>query len=505
VPRRLLALSCSLAALASTLGAGPGTANTKPVVHKPPVTAPAPAAHAWVTTPDRRFALSDLGRIPFRTGPVPAQETIMVDTTRTYQTMDGFGASLTGSAAAVISGLDRTRRNALMATLFGPGTGNSLSYLRQPMGASDFVVGPAYSYDDLPAGQTDFAMAHFTIARDQRQILPLLRQARALNPRLKIMATPWSAPAWMKTSQSLTSGRLLDDPRVYRAYAAYFLRFLQAYAAAGVPVDAVTVQNEPQSGAPGGYPAMDMPIAQQIAFIDVLGPALRAAKLTTKIVAFDHNWGVHPNDVGAETDYAARVLSSGAARWIAGAAFHCYSGDPSAQSALRARFPDKGVWFTECSGSHAASDTPAQVFSSTLTWHARNLVVGAPRNWARTVVTWNLALDPSGGPHTGGCSTCSAMVTVGPGQSVRLNAEYYALGHASRFVQPGARRVTSTDPGGLLNVAFRNPDGSVALIVHNDRGTPRTLAVTGSGRSFATTLPAGALATFTWVPSAATG
>jgi glucosylceramidase len=389
-----------------------------------------------------------------------------------------------------------------MTSLFDPRVGAGLSYLRQPMGGTDFVTTTATTYDDLPAGQTDYEMMGFSIARDQSNgVLPLLQQARAINPRLRVMATPWSPPAWMKTNGSLVGGRLIDDPRIYRAYALYFVKFIQAYAQAGVPVDAVTVQNEPQNRTPAGYPGTDMPVDQQIKLIEALGPALQAAGLTTKILAYDHNWATHPNDLapGAPADYAAQVLSSAAAPWVAGTSFHCYYGDPTAQTALRNRFPDKGIWLSECSGSHGPSDPPAKAFRDTLGWQARNLLVGALRNWSRTVLTWNVALDPSGGPHVGGCSTCSGLVTVNPDRSVVTNAEYHVLAHASRFVQPGAQRIESSIGSGQpSNVAFRNPDGSIALIVLNDSATASTFAITIGGRSFRYTLGAGALATFTW-------
>jgi glucosylceramidase len=470
-----------------------------------------PAAHVWVTTPDRQLLLSDLGTVPFGNAGSDLL-TISVDPGRTFQTMQGFGASLTDSAAAVLYRLDPARRDAAMVALFDPRRGDGLSYLRQPMGASDFVATAQYTYDDLSAGQTDYAMRRFSIVHDESQILPLLRQARALNPRLQILASPWSPPAWMKTNGSLVGGSLIDDPRIYAAYALYFVRFVQAYQRAGVPVAAVTVQNEPQNRNPSGYPGMFMSAEQQAAFIEVLGPALRRAHLDTQIFAYDHNWSMHPADIAStppgevpETEYPTLVLSNPqAARWVAGVAYHCYFGDPSRQSALHAQFPKVAISFTECSGSHGPTDPPAQVFSDTLRFHARNLTIGTTRNWASTVVTFNLALDPSGGPHVGGCGTCTGVITVGPGQTVTTNAEYYTLGHLSRFVRPGAVRIASTSfgttgwNGQIMDVAFRNPDGSIALVVHNENDAPRSFAVSAGGRSFAYTLPGGALATFTW-------
>jgi glucosylceramidase len=279
-----------------------------------------------------------------------------------------------------------------------------------------------------------------------------------------------------------------------------------------VRVDAVTLQNEPQNRNPSGYPGMDMPVAQQVKLIEALGPMLRDAGLRTKILAYDHNWAMHPNDIAStppgetpETEYPFDVLNSPAARWVAGTAFHCYAGDPERQSQLHDAFPDKDIYFTECSGSHGATDPPEWIFESTLRWHTRNVIIHTIRNWAKTVVNWNLALDPDGGPHNGGCDTCTGVVTVGPGQNVTRNAEYYTLGHVTRFVRPGAVRIASTSFGGtgwgdteIMDVAFRNPDGSIALLVLNDNGAEQSFGVRAGGRSFSYTLPPHSVATFTW-------
>jgi glucosylceramidase len=481
-------------------------------VTAPAVAAAPPAAHVWVTTPDGAMKMSDRGSVPFRPGGSDAL-TITVDPSRRYQRMAGFGASITDSSAHVLSRPSRPARTAAMRSLFAE---NRLSVLRQPIGSSDFVAGPHYTYDDLRPGRTDYRMRRFSIAHDRAEILPLLRQALALNPRIKVIGSPWSAPAWMKTNQSLIGGRLIDEPRIYIAYARYLVKFVKAYRRAGVPVFALTVQNEPQNRRPRGYPGMDVPVAQEAKLIEALGPRLRRAGLRTKILGYDHNWSTHPDDVATtppgedpETQYPTQLLQSPAGRWIAGIAFHCYSGDPSRQTELQRAFPGKGVWFTECSGSHGAPDPPAQVFSDTLKWHARNLVLGVTRNWGKTVVNWNLALDPAGGPHNGGCDTCTGVVTVGPGETVTNNAEYYTLGHLARFVRPGAVRIASTSfgttgwNGQIMDAAFRNRDGSTALVVHNENDDPRSFAVAQGDATFEYTLPGGALATFTWPASRA--
>lgn len=470
-----------------------------------------PQADVWVTTVDRGETLAHRDPVPFRTGSSPLT-TITVDPTQRFQTMDGFGASITDSSAHLLASLPAASRDAAMRSLFDPASGIGVSFLRQPIGSSDFTAeAEHWTYDDVAPGATDFPLEHFSIAHDAEHILPLLRQALALNPDLTIMATPWSPPAWMKTGDSLVGGQLIDDPAIYDAYARYLVKVVKAYAAAGVPIDLLTVQNEPQNRTPSGYPGTDMPVAQQIKVIEALGPLLAAVRPHTKIVAYDHNWATHPNDVESTSPgeapaagYPNQVLDSPAGQWVAGTAFHCYYGDPSAQTALHEAYPDKDIWFTECSGSHGPTDPPQQVFRDTLVWHARTIAIGTPRNWAKSVVNWNIALDATGGPHLGGCGTCTGLVTVNADGTVTTGAEYYTIGHLSKFVRPGAERIASTSfgttgwNGQIMDVAFRNPDGSTALVVHNENDDPRSFAVAVGNQYFEYTLPGGALATFTW-------
>jgi glucosylceramidase len=494
----------SIGILTALGGALPGTSAARAS------SSPAAAvAHVWLTTADGTYKLSDQGTVGFSTTPSTVP-TVVVDPTLSYQAVQGFGGAITDSSASVLYTLPPDQRAAVMASLFDPTAGDGLDYLRQPVGGSDFVTTAAYTYDDLAAGQTDYGMRDFSIAHDQAQILPLLRQARALNPRLQIIATPWSPPAWMKTTGTLIGGRLIDDPRIYHAYALYLLKFLQAYRDSGVTVNAITVQNEPQNRTPSGYPGTDMPSWQEAAVIEDLGPMLRSAHLDTQIYAYDHNWSEHPNDVAStppdETadinDYPEQVLKTAAAQWISGVAFHCYSGDPSAMTAFHNAYPKLKIIMDECSGSQ--SGNPADTFSDTLKWHSRNLELGSTRNWSGTVINWNLALDPSGGPHVGGCGTCTGIITVGPGTTVTRNAEFYALGHLARFVKPGAVRIASTSfgttgwNGQVMDVAFRNPDGSTVLVAHNENDNAQAFAIQEGDHWLTYTLPGASLATFVW-------
>ncbi|HUJ35913.1 MAG TPA: discoidin domain-containing protein [Solirubrobacteraceae bacterium] len=490
------------------MGVSSPAPDTSAAAARHSASAPA-AAHLWLTTADGQYKLTDMGEIPFGTGR-PAVPTVVVDPSRTFQAMDGFGGAITDSSAVVLYRMSPSARAAAMQMLFDPRTGDGLSYLRQPIGGSDFVATAPYTYDDIPAGQTDYPQRHFSIAHDVAEILPLLREAKRLNPRLQIVASPWSPPAWMKTGDSLIGGRLIDTPQIYHAYALYLTRFIEAYRSQGVTVNTITVQNEPQNRTPGTYPGTDMSAAQEEKVIEALGPMLRAAHLRTQILAYDHNWSEHPNDIAStppdETmdtnDYPQEVLSSPAARWVAGTAYHCYYGDPSAMTTLHDEFPTKAIYFTECSGSQ--SSDPADTFSDTLKWHARNLIIGSPRNWAKTVITWNVALDPSGGPHVGGCGNCTGILTIGPGDKVTPDAEYYTLGALSRFVQPGAVRIASTSfgttgwNGEVMDVAFRDPDGTTVLVAHNENDDPQAFGVLEGDRSFTYALPGDSLATFTW-------
>ncbi|MFG1609598.1 ricin-type beta-trefoil lectin domain protein [Actinoplanes sp. NPDC049265] len=443
------------------------------VVAVPASAEAATSANVWLTTPDRANLLTQKAAVNFGSG--GSGPVITVNPGTTYQSMVGFGASFTDAAAWNV--FNSPQRTNIMNALFSPSGGIGLSWLRQPLGATDFSRS-FYTYDD---GAADPSLSRFSVAHDQAYILPLVQQARSLNPQLSVMATPWSAPAWMKTNNNLVGGSLADD-RV-AVYADYLVKSVQAYQAAGVPIAYLSVQNEPNFSPPG-YPGMLMPASQQVSIINNLGPKLRAAGLTTKILGYDHNWD--------DTTYPQTVNSQASAN-VAGSAWHCYGGNPSGQSTVRNAQPGKDIFFTECSGTESGN-----TFADSLRWQGRNLAIGTTRNWARTVTTWNLALDNNHGPVIGSCGNCTGVVTTN-GNNVTYNAEYYVLGHLSKFVKPGAVRIDSTSygEGGIENVAFKNPDGSIALVAVNTGG-PQNFQVSYGGQSFGYNLPGGAMATFTW-------
>jgi glucosylceramidase len=447
---------------------------------------PTTSVSVWLTTADRSHLVSRQRDLHLRRTVPTSLPTIEIDPTVTYQRMVGFGAAFTDASVHLIqTKLSDAQREALLQELFGRSSALGLSFARIPMGATDFSLGH-YSYDDLPAGETDSALTRFSIDVDRAEKLPVIRRAVAINPQLTLVASPWSPPAWMKSSGKLAGGTL--EPRWYGTYAQYFVRLVQAYQDEGIPIAAVTIQNEP-AHEPADYPGARLDAPTRATFIGRhLGPAFEAAKLKTEIWEWDHNWDKPEEPLAVLADSSAR-------RHVAAVAWHCYAGDVDAQATVHAAHPDKDAYFTECSGGAWAPD-----FGDNLKWNVARLIIGATRGWARGVALWNLALDETHGPHTGGCGNCRGVVTIRADGTVQRNEEYFALAHASRFVRPGAWRIASTaGVEGLPNVAFRNSDdGSVALIVLNESPRPRTFVARMEGRAFRYTMPAGAVTTFIW-------
>ena len=447
-----------------------------------------PSVQVVETTGDQTMLLQAQPAISFSSASSSGL-VITVDATTQYQQMDGVGGSLTDSSAWLIwNKLNASQQTTLMQQLFSPSDGIGISFLRQPMGATDFSASGNYSYDDMPAGQTDPNLTNFSIAHDAAYIIPLVKQALSINPNIKVVALPWSPPAWMKTTGTMNGGGM--NTSFFPSLAQYFVDFVEAYQNQGIPIYALSVQNEPLYSTTG-YPSESLAATDESTFIaSNLGPALSAAGLqNVKIFGYEHNWD--------NTAYPTTVLGSAAAPYIAGTSFHCYAGDPSAQSTVKAAFPAKDIWFTECSGITSTT------FPGDLVWNAENLLIGATRNSARSVSLWNLALDQNSGPTNGTCTNCRGVVTiddsVSPSQ-ITFNVEYYVLGQLGKFVVPGAHRINSNTFGAssIEDVAFQNPDGSIVLFVLNSAGSAGTFSVNFNGQSFNYTLPAGSVATFSW-------
>lgn len=418
---------------------------------------------------------------------------IEVDEGQQFQEIEGFGAAITGSSAYVITrNLPSTQRTALLRELFSAKEGIGLNSIRMSIGASDFSTGP-YTYDDRPAGQRDDSLQHFSIAKEKQELIPVLQEIFRINPGIHLMGSPWSAPGWMKTSGRMEGGSLRKD--AYDAFARYFEKYLQAFQQEGIHVDAISIQNEPQYEA--FYPTMKMMAPEQLVFIkDHLGPLFRSKGISARILLFDHNWN--------SPEYPVSILNDPAARqFVDGSAFHCYEGSVGAMSQVHNAHPDKGLYFTECSGG---SWSPG--FANNLKWQTQTLMIGTLRNWSKNVMLWNMALDEHNGPTTNpmdtaskvnrGCMTCRGVVTVNTSGAITRNVEYYVLGHFGRFVQPGAKRIFSTQQPEIENVAFVNPDRTKVLVTVNTTAAPRAFTVKQQKTVYTYTLPGGAVASFSW-------
>jgi glucosylceramidase len=399
--------------------------------------------------------------------------------------MDGFGFALTGGSAQLINTkLIPSARAGLLNELFLPeGNGIGISYLRVSIGASD-LDDHVFSYDDMPVGETDVELENFSIEPDQENLIPVLKEILTINPNIKILGSPWSAPAWMKTNENVKGGSLKSE--YYPVYAKYFVKYIQAMATEGITIDAITVQNEPEH--PGNTPSMTMTATEQNEFIkNHLGPAFANAGIETKIILFDHNCD-NPN-------YPISILNDPVTKeMVDGTAFHLYLGSITALSTVHNLHPDKNLYFTEQWTSGQGD------FAFDLRWHMRNVIVGAPRNWSKNVIEWNLASDENWDPHTdGGCTTCQGAITINSVTGgVGKNLSYFLIAHASKLVRPGSIHVASNIIDNLHNVAYLTPDGKKVLIVINDNEETKTFPIAFKDMIAIATLCAGCAATYYW-------
>jgi glucosylceramidase len=452
-----------------------------------PLTAAAQDVSLYLTTPDRSSLLKLQSPIAFTTTSTTPQ-VIDINPAKTYQTIDGFGFALTGGSAQLLMHMDPAKRDALLHELFTrPGNGDAdgigVSYLRLTVGSSD-MNDHVYSYDDLSPNDTDVDMAHFSLDPDKADVIPVMKQILAIDPHIKILASPWSAPVWMKTNDAAQGGVLL--PKYFPAYAAYLTRYVQGMTAEGIPIDTLTIQNEPLNEK--NTPSMLMLSPEQDIFIKHdLGPDFRRAGIKTGIVLYDHNLD-HPL-------YPLSILQDpAAARYIAGSGFHLYGGTVDAMTDVHNAFPTKNIYFTEQSITQRDNDGPMNISKP-----VARVMIGVSRNWSKNILLWNLAADPTNGPHTnnGGCTGCSGALTI-DGDNVRRNVAFYTVAQVSKFVPPGSIRIDSNTLDTLPNVAFRTPTGKKVLIVSNITDTPQSFDVRIGSKVFTTSLDAGAVGTYVW-------
>ena len=437
----------------------------------------------WLTKGDQSVALKkQTGILSFNTT-YNTLPNIEVNETQTYQTVDGFGFTLTGGSAEVINSLSATKKQALLQELFGSSeTSISINYLRISVGASDLNSEP-FTYDDVPNGETDLDLSEFSLTPDQDTVIAILKEILAINPNIKILASPWSAPLWMKDNDSFIGGSL--QPQYYEVYAQYLAKYIKAMKDEGINIDALTPQNEPLHG--GNNPSMVMTALQQADFIkNNLGPTLVAENLMTKIIAYDHNCD--------NPQYPITILNDATANpFVDGSAFHLYAGDISALTTVHNAYPNKNLYFTEQYTPSTGS------FSGDLKWHVKNVVIGSMRNWSKNALEWNLANNSSFGPHTdGGCTTCKGAITISSSDTFTRNVGYYIIAHASKFVPTGSLRISSGITGNLQNVAFKTPEGKKVLVVLNDSDIDTAFNIKYNDKWTTTSLNGGAVGTYIW-------
>ncbi|MDR0541427.1 MAG: glucosylceramidase [Dysgonamonadaceae bacterium] len=466
---------------------------------------------AWITNPDRS-ALFEKRTEKFSFSAQNGRRwgtTIVIDEQHTMQTVDGFGFALTGGSAELMMKMSPEARSALLRDLFST-TDNHIgvSYIRLSIGASD-LNSFVFSYDDLKPGETDFPLKKFDLAQDKKDVIPVMKEILAIHPDIKILGSPWSPPAWMKTNGKVKAGSL--KPECYDVYARYLVKYIEAMKKEGITIDALTIQNEPLNA--NNTPSMRMSAGEQAEFIKKnLGPELKKAGLKTKIVLFDHNLD--------RPDYALTILSDPeAAPYVDGSGFHHYGGNMNAMTIVHNAYPDKNLYFTEQMVTEQPESKEIAIAS-----RVKQLIIDATRNWSRNVILWNFAADPLNDPHTddGGCSMCQGAITI-DGDKVGRNIAYYVIAHASKFIRPGSVRIASTYPGdmsvsltsdeerreivrvatsdsreALPNVAYKTPEGKYVLVVANTSWNTQSFNIQFKGQSVNLRLSPGAAGTYIW-------
>lgn len=410
-------------------------------------------------------------------------QNIDIDASKTFQSVDGFGFTLTGGSAQMINKLQPSIKKDLLEELFGNSEKSiKISYLRLSIGASDLDEHP-FSYDDLQNGETDTLLMNFSLSEDLNDLIPLLKEIVQINPNLKFLGSPWSAPTWMKDNNNSKGGSLI--PEYYDVYAMYFVKYIQSMALQGIKIHAITPQNEPLH--PGNNPSMYMSASEQAKFIkNHLGPAFKKHNIETKIIIYDHNCD--------RPDYPKYILEDPEAnKYINGTAFHLYAGDISTLSYIHDLYPSKNIYFTEQYTSSEGN------FGGDMKWHIKNVIIGSMRNWSKIALEWNLANDADFKPHTdGGCTTCKGAITVNSSESFSRNVSYYIIGHASKFIPPGSIRISSSQSGSLMTAAFLTPTGEKVLIVLNESNKTEFFNIKYDYKWCTVSLNSNEVATYIW-------
>ncbi|MBK8627101.1 MAG: glucosylceramidase [Saprospiraceae bacterium] len=437
---------------------------------------------SWITTSNQSALLQKQNGILAFTETPNNYPIVDVDPSKSYQTIDGFGYTLTGGSAMLLRKMSSSARENILQELFGcTGDNACISYLRLSMGASDLDE-TVFSYNDLANDTEDLTLNKFSLSKDTLYLIPLLKEILKIQPDLKIMSSPWSPPIWMKSNKNSIGGQLL--PKYYDVYASYFIKYILAMKSHGISIDAVTIQNEPQHG--GNNPSLVMSASEQADFIkNHLGPKFSSAGIASKIIIWDHNCD--------KPEYPISILNdSGAKSYVNGSAFHLYAGDISAMSKVQEAHPDKNLYFTEqWTGANGN-------FEGDLQWHIKNVIIGSMRNYSKNALEWNLANDPSYKPHTpGGCSLCKGALTI-DGNIATKNVSFYIIAHASRFVPTGSKRIYSGEGANIHQVAFLTPQGKIVMIALNESAQSEIFNILYKGKKAVVSMHPHSVTTFVW-------
>jgi len=442
----------------------------------------ASAVRMWSTFGSQRHAKAEAPA--WKSAAATTGETITINPGATKQEILGFGVAMTDSSCYVLSQMKDDERLAVMHDLFAPGE-MAFNVCRTCVGSSDYAR-TKYSFDE--SDEPDPEMKKFSIDHDKAYILPVLREARKLNPDLFLFSSPWSPPGWMKPNKSMLGGAMRKTS--FPAYALYFQKFLEGYKAEGVLIDAVTVQNETDAEQEGNMPACLWAQEAEMEFAAKhLGPALRKAGLSTKIWVIDHNyslWGRAIDELSDPDVYNA----------VDGVAWHGYVGDPSAMTKVHDAFPDKNAYWTEGGPDISQPDYQTDWTNWAGTFN------GILNNWARSITAWNVALDENGKPNIGPFS-CGGTVTIENGtHKVTRSGQYHAFAHYTRHVKRGAKVLSAGTANlkgakALSHVAFRNPDGGHIVVVANP-GPERTVQVQAGAQCLEFKAPADSVHTLEW-------
>lgn len=449
---------------------------------------------AYVTTNNRS---KDFAKEVVKMQKAASDTCIVLNPSTRYQVMDGFGAAMTGSTCYNLLQMSTEDRHRFLEETFSVEKGMGYSYVRISIGCSDFSLSE-YTCCDEPG------IEHFALQPEEKEyVIPVLKEMLAINPDVKILGSPWTCPKWMKVNNlterkpydSWTSGQL--NPSCYKAYATYFVKWVEAFRQEGIPIYAVTPQNEPLNR--GNSASLYMEWKEEQAFVrEALGPAFKQAGLNVKIYAFDHNYNY--DNVEGQEDYPLRMYDDEVtAAFLTGAAYHNYCGNREELNDIRTQRPDKELIFTETS---IGMWNDGRNLEYRLMEDMREVALGTVNNWCKAVIVWNLMLDSERGPNReGGCRSCYGAVDIDRTDyaTITRNSHYYVIGHLSAVVRPGAVRIgISQAPLQVTHTAFENPDGTYAYVAMNEGDTARRLEVTDGKHTFCYELPAKSVASFRW-------